>query len=294
MAYTASGEQHGYSHDASGTQPRRAEDGRRRKSRPARRLSLLSLGLSAVTLAGLAAIALLDMAPGDTDAARPRSLAGTYTAPPTPAIDALAEEGGQKPRIWSETIDPEPLFRVRSLELVDLPSRYTVREHGLGGRLDLLSFGRFAGPGLHLHLVVYRMGKEAPPPSTLFVDLARRAAESGVGVTALGTTIVQDTKFGVAEIAGVELNVGGQGRACQAFRLDGSQLSTADGASHRILGWTCDDEPVTAAEIACFVDHLALAEGAADAQLKSLFETAARHQRPECGGVPLPVPPQGA
>ncbi|MGV6871377.1 hypothetical protein ACUSIJ_01615 [Pseudochelatococcus sp. B33] len=285
MAFMASGEHHGYSHDAGETQPRH-ETKKRARRRSARHLSLLSFALSAILFVGLAAIVLLDIAPAEreTRAARPGAL--TYAAPPTPAIDGLT----QKPDIWTEVADPVPLFKVRSLEVVDLPASYGVREHGRGGRLDLLSFGDFAGPGLHLHLVVYRMGGEAAPPSTLFVDLARRAAESGVGVTGIGTTITHDTKFGTAEIAGVELSLDGRERACQAFRVD----VAATDATRQILGWTCDDEPVTAPEIACFIDHLALTEAATEPRLVALFETAARRQRPECGGVPLPVPPKGA
>lgn len=290
MAFTASGEQHGYSHGAFETQPQRRDVKRTRRS-TARRLSLLSFGLSATLLVGLGAIALLDVKLPDQQraASTPRAGAISYTPPPTPAIDALGDNLTQKPDIWTQADDSQPLFQVRSLELVDLPSRYDAREHGRGGRLDLLSFGEFGGPGLHLHLVVYRMGGEAPSPSTLFVDLARRAAESGVGVVALGNTVTQDTKFGTAEIAGVELSHGGRERACQAFRID-----VAADLPHQILGWTCDDEPVTAPEVACFVDHLSLTESAREPRLAALFETAAGRQRPECGGVPLPIPPKGA
>lgn len=293
MAFMASGEQHGFSHDTSETPPRRA-GGRQARRRAGSRLSLLSFVLSAVVLAGLAAMMLLGVPPAgvDREAARPPLTA--YKPAPTPALDALGDRLMQKPDIWIPVADPEPLFKVRSLELVDLPSRYEVREHGRGGRLDLMSFGDFGGPGLHLHVVVYRMGGEAPAPSTLFVDLARRAAESGVGVTALGTPMVHETKFGTAEIAGAALNVAGRERACQAFRLDAVRSDAASAAPHQILGWTCDDEPVTDAEIACFIDHLSLTEATSDGQLQSLFAEAAHRQRPECGGVPQPVPPKGA
>lgn len=285
MAFTASGDGHGYSREV----PREARDGngRRVRGRLRRRLSLLSFGLTAVAFAGIAAMTFLDVQPADIAPARNGHAIEPYTAPATPAIDALGERLAQKPDIWNVVADAAPLFRMRSLELVDLPASYEVREHGRGGRLDLMSFGDFDQPGLHLHMVVYRMGAEAPPPSTLFVDLARRAAETGVGVAGIGTPVVHETKFGTAEIAGVALSQSGRERLCQAFRLDISAQ-----APYQMLGWTCDDVPVSAPEIACFIDHMALVDNASDPRLAALFDTAAKRQRPECGGVPIPVPPK--
>lgn len=288
MAFMASGDGHGYSHDADGSTPPRAREKPARR-RASRRLSRLSFLFSATLIAGLGAIALLDITPGNHKTATlPQRADSTYSAPLTPAIDALGAPG-QKPDLWIETAGAEPFYHVRSLELVDLPARHEVREHGRGGRLDLLSFGDVASPGLSLHLVVYRMGDEARAPSTLFVDLARRAAEMGIGVLTLGNPIAQDTKFGMAEIAGAALSVDSRERACQVFRVDAG----GGDAPYQILGWTCDDEPVTAPEIACFIDHLALTDAATDPHLRAMFEAAAARQRPECGSVPLPVPPKG-
>lgn len=287
MAFMASGEQHGYSHDAEDTQPPRG-GGRRARRRSSRRLSWVSLAFSLTLFAGVAAIALLDIDPFGDETVQTHPGVTAYNAPSTPAIDALGERLTARPDIWTQIPDAEPLYRMRSLELVDLPASYEAREHGRGGRLDLLSFGDFASAGLHLHLVVYRMGEEAPPPSTLFVDLARRGAESGVGVISLGNTLTQDTKFGIAEVAGAELSFGGRERACQVYRLN-----VADQTTLQLLGWTCDDEPVTAPEIACFIDHLALTEVANDTALTRLFDSAAQRQLPECGAVPLPVGPEG-
>lgn len=251
-----------------------------------RRLSLLSFVLSATLLAGLAAVLLLDVEPVSSPSG-PGVTA--YVPAPTPAIDALGDKLAQKPDIWTAVADAQPLFGLRTIELLDLPARYDVREHGLGGREDTLSFGDFGSEALHLQLIIYRTGGEAPAPSTFFVDLARRAAESGVGVVSLGRAVAQETKFGVAEVAEAQLSRAGAERSCRAFRL----AASAD-MPHRIMGWACDAEPVTAPEIGCFVDHLALTEAAQDTPLAALFEAAAGRQRPECGGVPLPVPPKGA
>ncbi|MFT0891072.1 hypothetical protein [Pseudochelatococcus sp. G4_1912] len=257
------------------------------RGRARRKISLISFILSAALFAGLVAIAVLSPAPSDAPSNSPAVTA--YVAQPTPAIDALGDKLMQKPNIWTLLAAPEQLFQLRSRELLELSATYTAREHGLGGREDVLTFGSFGGHDLHLHFAIYRMGKEAPRPSTFFVDLARRSAESGVGVVSTGRAIAQETKFGPAEIADATLSYNGDERQCKAFRL----TVPASGQAYQMSGWACDETPVTPNEIACFVDHLALTAAADSAGLSALFTSANQHQRPECGGIPIPVPPEG-
>ena len=123
----------------------------------------------------------------------------------------------------------------------------------------------------------------------LIVDLARRSAESEVGIINTSRPVVQETKFGPAEIADATLSHNAEERQCQAFRL----TVPTGGQPYQMSGWACDEVPVTPEEIACFVDHLALTSAANGTALPTLFANANQHQRPECGGVPVPVPPEG-
>lgn len=283
MTFTASGEGHDDGH------PGEAASRARTRGRRRRRVPPVSVALSALLLAGIVALAIPGVVPtGDTSGSGSSAPLEAYVARPTPAIDALDD----KPALWTNAETPEPLYQLRTQELLDLPARYAAREHGLGGREDVLAFGDYHGEGLHLRLSVYRMGKEAPRPSTFFVDLARRSAEAGVGVTGMGPPVAEDTKFGPTEIADARLNLDGDERACQAFRL----MTTAEGeqTSWQISGWVCDAAPVAPLEIACFLDHLSVTEAAHDTSLSRLFARANERRRPECGGVPQPIPPKGA
>ena len=51
-----------------------------------------------------------------------------------------------------------------------------------------------------LRLVIYRPGKEAPPDQPFFVDLARRAAETGRAITRAAQPSAIVTKFGAFEV----------------------------------------------------------------------------------------------
>lgn len=274
MTFTASGNI--YENSRSGE----PEPGGRARRQRRKRVSVVSLVLTVTLVAGIAALKVPGIGPGNGDAffAPPE----TYVARPTPAIDALDD----KPAIWTTIPAAEPLYGLRTRELIDLPARYVAREHALGGREDVLAFGDYHDEGLHLRLSIYRLGREAPPASTFFVDLARRSAEAGVGITGMGRLTMEDTKFGPAEITDVRLNHEGTERVCQAFRQ-------TDVAGWQISGWFCDSTPVEPLEIACFLDHLAVTEAARETPAAALFAAANERRRPECGGVPQPVPPKG-
>lgn len=286
MAYTASGERHERLYPSLTVEERR-EHRLAIKARTRRPLPLITLAISAVIFAGF--IVLFVLYPPAYETPSEFSQVTPYVARPTPAIDALGESLTKKPDIWTIISNPDALFQLRSRELLELPLNYTVREHGLGGREDVLSFGNFAGNDLHLHYAIYRMGDEAPKSSTFFVDLARRSAESEVGVINTGRPLVQETKFGPAEIADATLSYNSEKRQCTAFRL----MITTTAQPYQMSGWACDEPHVTPEEIVCFVDHLALTPSADNTILPALFANADQHLRPECGGVPVPIPPKG-
>jgi hypothetical protein len=231
--------------------------------------SVMAAGLRAcLRLSGLLILGLLlwTLLPGLPEL--PES--ATVAAPSAPAAERSP---------WSIVSRPLEAF---SLVLADAPRetrRYEARRHANGrGREDSLSLGSFDEPGAYIRVSLYRPGPEAGESGTLFLDLARRAAEAGLSVERSAVSTTMGSKFGPIEVADVLLEGTQAGRACLAFR----HLSVDP--DFRISGWSCGGagRPVDRVQLACQLDRLNLLSGADDKPLRALFLAAERNRDASC------------
>ena len=242
--------------------PRRAARARRAGELPWLRMAVVS----AVSVAALAYLAEQDGPEGVPSRPLP--------ARPPPALSAPAAS-------WQPVPNAPSLFALDAPQLKGQPAVVEVRSTRRGAREDLLEFGRFADATTpFVRLVVTRSPGEAAPPSSLFVDLARRAAEAGMAVTRSAPGAALATKFGAFEATPIALAAEGS-RACIGFRGQHADVS------FRVLGWFCGSAaaPATREALVCIVDGLGLADGPADPALKVMFAQAER--RRECRDLRL-------
>ncbi|MEJ0091958.1 MAG: hypothetical protein WDN46_00495 [Methylocella sp.] len=187
---------------------------------------------------------------------------------------------------WIEIANPAELFTVTSPELVKRAKIYTAREHRTGGgRQDTLVSGDLNGAGPVLRLVIYHVGKEAAAPAAFFVDLARRAAETGRAITFAAQPTALSTRLGVFEAADLVLTQTGSADApCLGFRL-------AYAASLRLTGFACGGKNETAAsfaskaKLACLLDTLELAPKVDDKDLVAFFAARELNDDTACDGA---------
>jgi hypothetical protein len=143
-------------------------------------------------------------------------------------------------------------------------TRFAVRLHPELGREDAAVVGALGEAGPHLRLVLRR--GPVLPPSSFFVDLARRAGEVGLSVARSGRAEGVPTKLGPADAAEAVL-VGAVGRTCLAFRFEGREVGWS------AAGWLCGPagRPATGERLACLLDRLTLAPTANDPALAAFF-----------------------
>ncbi len=132
-----------------------------------------------------------------------------------------------------------------------------------------MEFGRASDAPPTFRLAVYRPGSETWQQQPLFVELARRAAETGEAITRLTQPVSMPTKFGDFEVSELLLARGdGPPRQCLGFRFS----ATAPGL--RIDGFACGAErpsPLTKSQLACLIDSLELVTPPDDGQLMWFF-----------------------
>jgi hypothetical protein len=245
--------------------PIRMEAGLRRRPAPARGPAELPwLRMAVVSAASVAALAYLAEHDGP-EHARSR---------PPPARPPLALSAPAAS--WQQVATAPPLFAVDAAPLKGQPALVDVRTSLRGGREDLLVFGSLADvTAPFVRLVVARNPGDAAPPSSLFVDLVRRAAEAGMAVTRSAPGAALATKFGAFEATPIALGTDGP-RACIGFRGQHTDMA------FRVLGWFCGGAaaPATREALVCVIDGLELTSAAADPALKAMFAQAER--RREC------------
>ncbi|CUA88937.1 hypothetical protein Ga0061061_10630 [Chelatococcus sambhunathii] len=255
---------------------------RPRRSAAARLKRTLLSGLFVVALAGGAYVLQAAKGPdgaGVGDAQADVRLAEDAAVPATPGLDAAVARP-----IWIRASAPVPVFSLAASGIGpgfgDRERSYEAQHHGLGGQEDIIGIGRFATPGPHLRLSVYRPGGEAGTPSSFFVDMVRAASEAGLAVSRTSVPRGVTTKLGTMEVAEAQLVGHGVVRSCSAFRL----LHAAPAL--RLSGWVCgaDDRPRADAALRCVIDGLEPAASLDDGGLKALFHAA----RPAatCGAAP--------
>lgn len=222
--------------------------------------------VSAVSVAALAYLAAQDGPP------RPRG----RVLPERPPVALRAPVAS-----WQPVSNAAPLFAVDAPALKSQPATVEIRATRRGAREDVLNSGGLGDATVpFLRLVVTRSPGDAPSPSSLFVDLVRRAAETGMAVTRSAPGAPLATKFGVFEATPIALAADAP-RACLGFRGQHADVS------FRVLGWFCGSAaaPATHEGLVCIVDGLRLADTGADPALTVMFTQAER--RRECRDLRL-------
>jgi hypothetical protein len=191
---------------------------------------------------------------------------------------------------WVEIPIPEDVFRLETAEFAG--GAYSARQHRTGGgRQDIFDFSGATEKESLLSLLIYQPGSEAVPDSSFFLELARRAAESGRGIIRAGQPVEITTKFGAFEAARLGLARDGAAvKDCLGFRFANGEPGL------RISGFACGGEGlgshgITPAALACIIDQIDLAPGAGDKGLVDFFAAHYSLRSPNClepGIDPLP------
>jgi hypothetical protein len=174
------------------------------------------------------------------------------------------------PPAWIEISGPLEIFHLAAPEFAGGTSSYKAFRHRTGGgRQDILEFGRASDAAPAFRLAVYRPGSEPWQQQSLFVELARRAAETGEAITRLTQPVSMPTKFGDFEVSELLLARGdGPAKQCLGFRF------AATAPSLRIDGFACGAErpyALTKSQLACLIDSLELATPPEEEQLLWFF-----------------------
>jgi hypothetical protein len=159
-----------------------------------------------------------------------------------------------------------------------------------GGRRDVMMAG-LIGETPSFIVQFYRLGEEAAPPSTLYVEAARRASEARYWVERTGPVDALQTRFGLVEVADVALAQGERRQHCLAFRFADPEVVER---TLRVSGLSCGAKGAAPArpELACQIDHIQLVAAGDDATLRDIFVAAERKRDESCSTQRLAgVPP---
>ncbi len=148
-------------------------------------------------------------------------------------VASTASLPGGDPAVWSPVVRPQTIFTLDLAALGFERPTLDVRRHGGGGREDVFSATGQGEGAPFLRVVAYRYGSEVKPAGTLFVEMARRAAEAGLAVTRTTAPVAVSTRFGLAEASDVTLLEGERRHECLAWRL------VRDDLDLRLTGWLC-------------------------------------------------------
>lgn len=243
-------------------EPRRLPLSRAKRSRRLRR-RLIGAALGSIIFGGALAL----WRPPN-DAPSPESRAGPLAPLP----------------VWTTVANAQPLFGLASPEFALDLKTYEVQLHRTGrGRQDIMVFGDVGGSGPFLRLIVYRVGTEGAPAAAFFVDLARRAAETGRAITFAAQPTALPTRLGMFEAADLNMTrAGAPDATCLGFRsLDAetspAPLAPTTPADLRISGFACaatkgDAGPALTKEaLACLIDKIDLLPSVVDTDLAAFF-----------------------
>lgn len=235
-------------------------------ARPFRRLRTLGRGIAAAAL-----IAILSLFASEAMLRRP-------TADITVAAEAPSTTASVRP-VTNGAVGPR--FRLEPADALDPPRSESARfDPSTGRRDEILTEGEFdaiEAPFLRVHL---SDGSDSNPSATLFVTLARRAADGlGLSVSRTGERGQVDTKFGTVET--LEATLTGEGRRiCTAF------TSTAPSSIH-LDGWLCAPlgQPPEPRAVVCALDRV-LTAGDADPTTAVAFREFDSRRDPGCRPAP--------
>jgi hypothetical protein len=194
--------------------------------------------------------------------------------------------------LWIEISRPPKIFQLDAGEFAGEMRHRALRHRTGGGVQDIFEIGRAGEAAPAFRLIVYRRGGETVPQQSFFVELARRAAETGQAITRLTQPVAMATKFGDFEVAELGLaRGGGAAKECLGFRF------AAAAPDLRIDGFACDAAqsapflpPKT--QLACLIDSLKLVTPTEDEQLIWFFAAHETTGASPCQG-PAPIPRTG-
>jgi hypothetical protein len=174
---------------------------------------------------------------------------------------------------WIEIPRPPDIFRLEAPEFAGNAKLHVARRHRTGGgRQDIWEFGGSSENAPFLNLLIYQPGDDTLPESSFYVDLARRAAETGRAVTRAEQPGEMATRFGDFEVARLGLaRDGASPRECLGFRFINAEPNL------HITGFACGDggavvPPLTAkAALACLIEQIDLAPATGDKGLIDFF-----------------------
>ena len=195
------------------------------------------------------------------------------------AAEAVRVAAAVKP-VWTEISRPIPLYALAAPELEKRAKTYEARRHATGGgRKDALTFGAADGPDPLIALEVYRIGSEAAPPRSFFVDLARVAGADSLGVERSGQPAPLTTRFGAFEAADLTLSGAAGDLQCLGFRLAPEDIAL------RVSGFACGAPalPIDRISLACMLDRIDLLSAGDDSELRAFFVEAERRPGAGCG-----------
>jgi hypothetical protein len=179
---------------------------------------------------------------------------------------------------WIEVAAPPRVFALAAARAAASPFTYAARRSAGGDeREDILTAGTPDGSGPYVRLLVHR-GPGSGPAASLFLELARRAAETDLAITRAAQPFRMPTRLGTFEVARVTAAGGTRDMACLGFR------SAAAASGIAITGLACGgDKAVDTAAVACLIDGLSLVDPAGDRALREVFGRA--DQRRACPDV---------
>ena len=194
----------------------------------------------------------------------------------------------RRPRLCrpgSKSPVPRRFSASRRRNLPGQAKRYVARRHRTGGgRQDILAYGGSDEQAPLLNLLIYQPGTEALPDSSFYVDLARRAAESGRAIIRAEQPVEMATRFGEFEVARFDLDRDkASPQGCFGFRFAAPKL--------RIVGFACGGEgfasaATSKAALTCLIDEIDLAPTVED---KTLIDFFAAHYALRSANCPGPA-----
>jgi hypothetical protein len=190
---------------------------------------------------------------------------------------------------WIEISRPREIFHIETAEFPGGAKFYVARQHRTGGgRQDIWELGGSSENAPLLNLLIYQPGTEAVPGSSFYVELARRAAETGRAIVRAEQPVEMTTKFGAFEIARLGLaSDGASTQNCLGFRFDNAAPSL------HINGFACGGEALASplpwplaskAALTCLIDQIDLAPAAEDKGLIDFFAAHYAIRSPDCPG----------
>ncbi len=197
----------------------------------------------------------------------------------TPRRDLLPDSPVLEAPAWNPILKAAPAFSFEAPQFSRDQAAHEARRHNPGGgREDVFTFGAPGGEQGFARVVAYRIGSEAPPPHTFYLELARRAAEAGFAVIRTVFTEPLPSRFGLLEAAELTLSGEGGEQRCMGWRM------VADEQDLRVSGWLCagPGKVVDRRSLACFAERLDLPPAQTDKALRAFFSVADRNRTSGC------------